>query len=63
MSAEQRFGDIPRELERRGWKLARINGSHHIFEMPGKSILVIPVHQGKVKQAYVGRVKKILEGN
>ena len=63
MSAEQRFADIRRELERRGWKLARTKGSHHIFETAGKSILVIPVHQGMVKPAYVRRVKKILEAD
>ena len=63
MSAEERFGDIRRELERQGWKLVRISGSHHIFERPGDSILVIPVHQGKVKPVYVRRIKKILEGD
>lgn len=31
--------------EEKGWKLARINGSHHIFTMEGRiERLVIPVH-------------------
>jgi len=63
MPAEQRFAEIRRELERHGWSLVRINGSHHIFEKPNESLLVLPVHHGKVKPAYVRRLKKILEGN
>jgi predicted RNA binding protein YcfA (HicA-like mRNA interferase family) len=32
-------------VERKGWILRRITGSHHIFEKPGVSqILSIPVH-------------------
>ena len=31
--------------EQRGWSLARINGSHHVFVKDGRSErLVIPVH-------------------
>ncbi len=31
--------------EDKGWHLARINGSHHIFTMDGRSErLVIPIH-------------------
>jgi len=31
--------------EEKGWRLARINGSHHIFTMEGRiERLVIPVH-------------------
>jgi predicted RNA binding protein YcfA (HicA-like mRNA interferase family) len=32
-------------LERNGWELQRINGSHHIYSKPGESgILSVPVH-------------------
>ena len=31
--------------EQRGWKLARINGSHHIYTKVGRTErLVIPIH-------------------
>ena len=31
--------------EEKGWSLARINGSHHIFTMEGRNErLVIPIH-------------------
>jgi predicted RNA binding protein YcfA (HicA-like mRNA interferase family) len=63
MASEQRFADVRRELERHGWTLARIQGSHHIFERPGKGILVIPVHHGKVKPVYVRRIQKTIEGD
>jgi predicted RNA binding protein YcfA (HicA-like mRNA interferase family) len=32
-------------LENKGWKLARITGSHHIYLIEGKNIrITIPVH-------------------
>lgn len=31
--------------EQKGWRLARINGSHHIYTMEGRvERLVIPIH-------------------
>ncbi len=37
--------DLARIIERRGWTLARVNGSHHIFTMAGRrERLSIPVH-------------------
>jgi len=35
-------------LEARGWVLARVKGSHHIFEKPGVTATVnVPVHGNK----------------
>jgi predicted RNA binding protein YcfA (HicA-like mRNA interferase family) len=32
-------------LERNGWNLRRINGSHHIYVKPGENIrLSVPIH-------------------
>jgi predicted RNA binding protein YcfA (HicA-like mRNA interferase family) len=37
--------DFTRLLERRGWTLLRINGSHHIYGRPGNQArLSVPVH-------------------
>ena len=37
--------DLARALQKKGWSLARIHGSHHIFTMPGRrERLVIPIH-------------------
>jgi len=34
-----------RALERRGWSLARIRGSHHIYDRPGAPRPIpVPVH-------------------
>ena len=57
--------DLAKIAERRGWKLARINGSHHIYTKPGSIIrLSIPIHANKplktgllrhlLKQARIG---------
>ena len=33
-------------LEKKGWNLIRINGSHHIFSKTGKTeIISVPVHK------------------
>lgn len=63
MPSEERFAVVRRLLERGGWTLVRITGSHHVFSKPGQPLLVIPVHRGKVKPFYVRQIKKILEGN
>jgi predicted RNA binding protein YcfA (HicA-like mRNA interferase family) len=37
--------DFARLVERRGWRLLRINGSHHIYGKDGAAVrLSIPVH-------------------
>ena len=37
--------ELARLLERHGWKLLRINGSHHIFGKPGSVVrLSVPIH-------------------
>ncbi len=34
-----------RLLEKKGWKLARITGSHHIYCLEGKNVrITVPVH-------------------
>jgi len=46
-------------LEAKGYHLARINGSHHIFVKPGVRHESIPVHQEKVKPHYVRQIEKL----
>jgi predicted RNA binding protein YcfA (HicA-like mRNA interferase family) len=37
--------EFARIIQQRGWQLARIHGSHHIFTMPNRrERLVIPIH-------------------
>ena len=37
--------EMSRKLERAGWSLKRIHGSHHIFAKPGeRKIITVPVH-------------------
>ena len=37
--------DLARAVERRGWVLARVNGSHHIYVHEGSTTrLSIPIH-------------------
>ena len=37
--------EFARLVERRGWKLLRVNGSHHIYGKPGSVVrLSIPIH-------------------
>jgi predicted RNA binding protein YcfA (HicA-like mRNA interferase family) len=60
MSGEARFAEVRRMLERAGYTLVRVFGSHHMFEKAGQELLSISVHRGKVKSFYVRQVKKIV---
>ncbi len=55
------FGDIRKLLELEGFDLDRITGSHHIFKRD-EIVLVIPVHNNRVKSVYVKRVVELIEG-
>ncbi len=55
------FGDIRKLLELEGFDLDRITGSHHIFKR-NEIVLVIPVHDNRVKSVYVKRVVELIEG-
>ncbi|MCE5279552.1 MAG: type II toxin-antitoxin system HicA family toxin [Planctomycetaceae bacterium] len=59
MASEVRFAEIKKMLERKGYFLERISGSHHIFKKPGVRSLPIPVHRGKVHPAYVRMIQKL----
>ena len=63
MSSEVRFAELKRMLERAGYRLERIRGSHHVFTKAGASPVVVPVHRGKVKHYYVRQIKKLVEGD
>ena len=40
--------ELPRAVERKGWKLLRINGSHHIYGHANSVVrLSIPVHANR----------------
>jgi predicted RNA binding protein YcfA (HicA-like mRNA interferase family) len=61
MASEVRFNIVKKQLEKAGYRLARVSGSHHIFEKPGQTLLSIPVHRGRVKPNYARQVKRIIE--
>jgi predicted RNA binding protein YcfA (HicA-like mRNA interferase family) len=39
-------------LERRGWRLDRIRGSHHIYKNATGNLVSVPVHGNKNAQAW-----------
>ena len=59
VASEERFSQVKKLLEKKGYELTRISGSHHIFTKKGSSAISIPVHNGKVKPYYVKQLKKI----
>ncbi len=47
-------------VERKGWVLRRVTGSHHIYEKPGvDQILSIPVHRDQ--DLKVGTLKALMK--
>lgn len=57
--SEQRFNQVKKMLEKKGYKLTRISSSHHIFTKKGSLPISVPVHGGKVKAFYVKEIEKI----
>lgn len=39
--------DLIRDMQRAGWQLDRVNGSHHIFKHPGRPGIVVVPHPKK----------------
>ncbi len=55
-----RFSDVCKLLQLEGFSLDRITGNHHIFKR-NDVIVVIPIHNKKVKSVYIRRVVEIIE--
>jgi predicted RNA binding protein YcfA (HicA-like mRNA interferase family) len=53
--------ELARIVQRRGWTLARIQGSHHIFTTPGRrERIVISIHGNQpLKQGLLRSLMKI----
>ena len=52
--------ELARILERHGWTLLRVHGSHHIYGKPGSVVrLSIPIHGNKSLKA--GLLRHILK--
>ncbi|MBY0312406.1 MAG: type II toxin-antitoxin system HicA family toxin [Phycisphaerales bacterium] len=60
MPSDVRFAVVRKLLEKHGYTLSRISGSHHVFTKAGADTISIPVHRGKVKPFYVGAIRKLL---
>jgi hypothetical protein len=39
--------DLIREMQRAGWRLDRVNGSHHVYKHPERSGIVVVPHPKK----------------
>ena len=51
--------ELIRIIQRKGWVLRRVNGSHHIFTHPlKKEILSVPVH--KNEDLKIGLLRKLM---
>ena len=54
--------ELGRVLERHGWTLQRITGSHHIYTKPGSRIhLSVPIHGSKALKA--GTLRALLKSS
>ncbi len=49
--------EVVRTLERAGFRIVRIKGSHHIMEHPDGRRTVVPVHAGKdIKRSLLRKI-------
>jgi predicted RNA binding protein YcfA (HicA-like mRNA interferase family) len=55
--------ELARAIQKRGWSLARIKGSHHVFTKPGhRERIVIPIHGNQpLKLGLLKSLMKIAE--
>jgi predicted RNA binding protein YcfA (HicA-like mRNA interferase family) len=56
--------DVETLLARFGFRLARVSGSHHIFEFEDNKRsrqIVVPLHGRKVKRLYIRKVVELLD--
>jgi len=55
--------DFARTIERRGWTLLRVNGSHHIYGKQGSIVrLSMPIHGNKpLKSGLLRHLAKLAE--
>jgi len=55
--------DLAQIIQRRGWTLARVHGSHHVFTMVGRrERIVIPIHGNQpLKTGLLRSLMKIAE--
>ncbi|MGZ8938761.1 MAG: type II toxin-antitoxin system HicA family toxin [Limisphaerales bacterium] len=52
--------ELARAIQRKGWTLARIKGSHHIFVMAGRrERIVIPIHGNQPLK--IGLLKSLMK--
>ena len=52
--------ELARLLERRGWTLMRVQGSHHIYRKPGSVVRIsVPIHGSKPLK--IGLAKHLLK--
>jgi predicted RNA binding protein YcfA (HicA-like mRNA interferase family) len=51
--------DLIRRLERGGWRLDRVHGSHHVFKHPeGRRNVVVPVHGADIPEPFAKAILK-----
>ena len=59
MPSNVKFSKVKKMLEKKGYVLDRINGSHYVFVKPGHDPISIPVHHSEVKYGYVRKIEKL----
>jgi predicted RNA binding protein YcfA (HicA-like mRNA interferase family) len=55
------FKEVKTILEREGYKICGINGSHHKFQNERGQKINIPVHNNKIKNHYLKEILKLIE--
>ena len=55
--------EFARTIERRGWQLLRISGSHHVYGKPGSVVrLSVPIHGNRpLKTGLLRHLAKLAE--
>ena len=57
MPSDVRYAVIEKLYLNAGWRLDRVNGSHHVFKAPSGRTESVPVHNRRAKHVYLRKAE------
>ena len=55
------YDEIKKYLEHYGFNLERVTGSHHIFRNDNGKIIILPIHNKRIKYVYIKQISNKIE--
>lgn len=56
-----KFNKAKRKLEKHGYVLTRVKGSHYIFQKPGRKLIILPKNSKDISPGILCKIKRACE--